>query len=71
MSCHVGWYLFGEAGGVDFPAESIAVCCLTKRNRWILTRLAKDFDFCICFLLNLCYGVFIPLDEAVVTASPQ
>jgi hypothetical protein len=31
----------------------------------------KNFDFCICIQLNLCYRVFIPLVEAVNSAPPS
>ena len=31
----------------------------------------ENFEFCICILPNLCYRGFIPLDEAVETASPE
>ena len=27
--------------------------------------MLKDFDFCICFLLGICYRVFIPLEMTV------
>jgi hypothetical protein len=29
----------------------------------------NNFDFCICFLPNLCYGVYIPVKDAVELAA--
>jgi hypothetical protein len=31
----------------------------------------KNFDYCICFLLNLCYGVYIPVEAAVAYTANQ
>jgi hypothetical protein len=31
----------------------------------------KNFDYCICFLLNLCYGVYIPVEEAAEFAATE
>jgi hypothetical protein len=32
-------------------------------------RHKNNFDFCICFLLHLCYGVYIPVDEVARVAA--
>src|ERR1700690_467591 len=30
----------------------------------------ENFDFCICFLVNLCYGVYIPVEETAEMPPP-
>jgi hypothetical protein len=29
----------------------------------------NNFNFCICFLWNLCYGVYIPVDEVAALVA--
>jgi len=40
-----------------------------KQNRQKNGRKTKNFDFCICISLNLCYRGFIPVVEVVETTS--
>jgi hypothetical protein len=42
------------------------------RDKSIAWRSRKiNFDFCICFPPNLCYGVYIPVKEAVEHTAPE
>jgi hypothetical protein len=37
---------------------------------WIaVSSLENNFDFCICIRVNLCYGVYIPVEEGVEHAA--
>jgi hypothetical protein len=31
----------------------------------------NNFDFCICFQMNLCYGVYIPVEEQAEIAASE
>jgi hypothetical protein len=50
--------------------QELAFRCFLANKRWQVL-LENNFDFCICFLSNLCYGVYIPVKEAVELAAPD
>jgi hypothetical protein len=40
-----------------------------RADRSERSRAQNNLDFCICFQLNLCYGVYIPVDEVAKLAA--
>jgi hypothetical protein len=50
--------------------DRLAVRCQDfEKDFWATFK--KNFDFCICIHPDLCYGVYIPVEELVELAAPE